>query len=536
MPFLFESTGQYALQVWWRGDDDLEYFTLRCKNEEQMKQWESATTRLIRDLQVKRGEKAVRDVHIRTTSISASSAASVQTLPPYPGPPGPRGGRYVGYSEEKTPPVPQYPQYSGPGPNGYSYYGQNWRNDGFETEEEGYESSQGSGGYGSAVGAGGYPDSGRGTPIGAANGRRGTAALSMPPERDIAPGYDRERARTGDSAMLAQWSRQHSHNGSLAANGMPPPQIPGNPHSQRPAAGRNMSSQSAASMSSIGGMSDASFGNGVNPRGPSLRSQFSSNRLRSGYGDDGDDRNSGYGQYSDGPAGPPQSRTPPTNPSLGLPTNRNRSISNPAAYPQAQMPKQPLPPMPLAPQWTGPSQPSTGIDRERIAAGASRERLGGARSQQGMLPPQRRPNSDGSSDYSDESPDSGMMTSGPAGAPLRGTRSQIFNGSRGDEYSSLPNPSQGPPVKIKVFWAEDLFMIIVPRTATYSALMERVQRKIRLCGGDGDAPVRLKYDDEDGDKISLTTDEELQMAFDMVLSRSTGQAQLTLRVQGAQGA
>ena len=527
MPFSFESAGQYALQVWWRGDDDLEYFTLRCKNEEQMKQWESAITKLIRDLQIKRGEKVLRDVHTRTTSISTSSAASHQTLPPYSGPPAPRGGRYVGYPEEKPPPVPQYLQYSNPGTNGYPHYGQNWRNDGFDTEEDGYESSQGSGGYSSVVASGGYSESGRGTPVGAANGRRGTAALSMPPERDIAPGYDRERARTGDSAMLAQWSRQHSHNGSLATNGMPLPPMSGNPLAQRPMATRNASSQSAASMGSI---SDASFGNGINPRGPSLRSQFSSNRLRSGYGDDGDDKGSGYGQYSDGPAGPPQQKTPPTNPNLGLPNSRNRSISNPAAYPQAHMPKQPLPPMPLAPQWTGPSQPSAGIDRERIAAGASRERLGGTRSQQGMLPPLRRPNSEASSDYSDESPDNGM-TSGPAGTPLRSTRSQIFNGSRGDEYSSLPNPSQGPPVKIKVFWGEDLFMIIVPRTATYNALVERVQRKIRLCGGDGDAHMRLKYDDEDGDKISLTTDEELQMAFDMVLSRSTGQAQLTLRVQ-----
>lgn len=495
-----------------------------------MKQWESGITKLIRDLLVKRGEKVTRDIHVKTTTISTSSTASHQTLPPYPGPPGPRSGRHVGYTEEKPPPVPQYPQYSNPGSNGHPYYGQNWRNDGFDTEEDGYESSQGSGGYGSVVGSGGYPESGRGTPLGTANGRRGTAALSMPPERDIAPGYDRERARTGDSAMLAQWSRQHSHNGSLATNVMPLPQISGNPFPQRPTTTRNISSQSAASMGSISGISDASFGNGINPRGPTLRSQFSSNRLRGGYGEDGDDRNSGYGQYSDSPTGLPQQRTPPTNPHLGLPNLRNRSISNPAAYPQAQLPKQPLPPMPLAPQWTGPSQPSSGIDRERIAAGASRERLGGARSQQGMIPPQHRPNSDASSDYSDESPDSGMATSGPT---LRGTRSQIFNGSRGDEYSSLPNPSQGPPVKIKVFWGEDLFMIIAPRTTTYSALVERVQRKIRLCGGDADAPMRLKYDDEDGDKISLTTDEELQMAFDMVLSRSTGQAQLTLRAQGA---
>ena len=30
--------GSHALQVWWRGDVDQESFSLRCKNEEQLKQ------------------------------------------------------------------------------------------------------------------------------------------------------------------------------------------------------------------------------------------------------------------------------------------------------------------------------------------------------------------------------------------------------------------------------------------------------------------------------------------------------------------
>jgi cell division control protein 24 len=88
-----------------------------------------------------------------------------------------------------------------------------------------------------------------------------------------------------------------------------------------------------------------------------------------------------------------------------------------------------------------------------------------------------------------------------------------------------------PPVRIKVYWGEDLFVIQVPRSVGYNELVARVQKKIRLCGGGNtEGPLRLKYDDEDGDRISLSTDEELQMAFDMTASRSTGQGQLTLRV------
>ena len=45
----FPLLGQYALAVWWRGDDDLEFFTLRCRNEEQLKMWEAQLNRLIQE-------------------------------------------------------------------------------------------------------------------------------------------------------------------------------------------------------------------------------------------------------------------------------------------------------------------------------------------------------------------------------------------------------------------------------------------------------------------------------------------------------
>ena len=72
-----------------------------------------------------------------------------------------------------------------------------------------------------------------------------------------------------------------------------------------------------------------------------------------------------------------------------------------------------------------------------------------------------------------------------------------------------------PPVKIKVHFHEDIFVIQVPRTTEYEELVERVGRKIRLCGPRrDDGPLRVKYKDEDGDLVSLGSTEDVQMAFE----------------------
>ena len=61
-----------------------------------------------------------------------------------------------------------------------------------------------------------------------------------------------------------------------------------------------------------------------------------------------------------------------------------------------------------------------------------------------------------------------------------------------------------PPVKIKVHFHEDIFVIQVPRTTEYSELVDKVGKKIRLCGPRrDDGPLRVKYKDEDGDLVSL---------------------------------
>ena len=51
------SSGQHSLAVWWRGDDDLEFFTLRCRNEEQLRQWEVAINKLINETAARRASE-----------------------------------------------------------------------------------------------------------------------------------------------------------------------------------------------------------------------------------------------------------------------------------------------------------------------------------------------------------------------------------------------------------------------------------------------------------------------------------------------
>lgn len=422
---------------------------------------------------------------------STTSISSVSTLPPYPGPP--RTRTYSQYPDEKPP--FQYGGYPTQPPMQY-YANQaglaDWQ-DGFEAEDD-YDEGQN-------MYQNGYSASGRGTPIGAPNGRRG-AGLSMPPERDLAPGYVNSRARTEDATTMAQWRQQQP---------------------ARPLPTRTTSTSNVASMPSP----DGSYSNGSN-RPQMLRSQFSSSRLKSTYEEGGGERASAYNnRYNDRESvavQQQQHRQSPNNPNPGgqPPLSRARSGSNPNYQPSQQSPLQKAPPVPIAPQWTGSSQSSNGGTGARIAAGPSREKLV-TRNQSSLGT--RRPVSGGSSDTgeSSESPESGPIQT------IRGTRSQVFNGAPNGVYEPAGQTYE-PPVKIKVYWNEDLFMIVVPRATSFDGLVDRVQKKIRLCGGNGDLPLRFKYDDEDGDRISLSTDEELQMAFDMTLSRNSGQGQLTLRV------
>lgn len=471
-------TSQYALSVYWRGDDDLEFFTLRCRSEEQLRQWENQVNRLIKEAAMRRTSerglsKAVAQVTNSTNPASgrqlpqsynhekSSSSASYTSqssysigAPTFNGGPPSRGLHPYNSNEDHVPLVspnryPQTPQHYGfPPPDGFDFE--------LDDEFEEYLPSD-------------YPISGRGTPMGT---RRGNAQ-SMPPERDQIPGYDRPRAHTEDTngPVMAQWRTQSP------MQAPPPPPInglPAVPQNQRPITPRLMSNQSGASFAS----SDASFGPGVgagmrpNSRGP-LRSQFSSTKLSSVYhGSDG--RNT------------PQL---PSNPQPGI---RSRSASQPGTYVSKSVP----PPMPTATPWT--DRPDGPTADNKRGSGSSQS-------------------TGGSSDYSPNSSSPitpfGSSESSLGGmGTLRPSRSQTF------EQVTRGNGNQiqfSPPVKVKVHFHEDIFVIQVPRSTQYNELVEKVGKKIHLCGRRrDDGPLRVKYRDEDGDMVSLGSTEDVQMAFE----------------------
>jgi cell division control protein 24 len=252
-------------------------------------------------------------------------------------------------------------------------------------------------------------------------------------------------------------ARTEDTNGHVMAQwrSQPPPQTPtGLPNSIRPTTPHSMS---------------------YNPDGPrtnrpGLRNQVSSTKLKATY------------ETSD-----PRSRVPiPPN---GLPApSRSRSVSQPSAY----MSKSAAPPLPTATPW---------VSRPAGVPGASNNKRGSGSSQ----------STGESSDYSPNS-SSPITPFGSSESSLGGIRP-----SRSQTFENVMNaPVQfSPPVKVKVHFHEDIFVIQVPRSTEYTELVEKVGRKIRLCGPRrDDGPLRVKYQDEDGDMVSLGSTEDVQMAFE----------------------
>lgn len=430
-----------------------------------MRQWEAQINRLIKEVARKKGSERVGSGMSRILSANNSS--------PLPQPRIPNGSHYSNstpvsvYSQSSTAYTSStlrsrpntnnsYEEYSSnTGPQGYAPH------DGFDMEpdEDDLDDYPPSFGYGS---------SGRGTPIGS---RKTPNTLSMPPERESVTGYERPRAQTEgtDGLVLAQWR-----------NGLPP--MPstavispeGTVHSVTPRMNSNMSINSAISYTS-----NASFSSHLATR-PPLRSQFSSNRLGNAY-----ESSNGFPSappsnavYRHARSPTPSSSNPTVNNGLvAPPINRSRSLSQPGVY---NPPTKPIPPVPNgSPNW------SQGV---RSLPGAPNNKRGSGSSQSTAE----------SSDYS----------------PISSSPITPFNSSE-SSLGGCVDAGLSPPVKVKVHFHEDIFVIQVPRTTEYGDLVEKVGRKIRLCGPRrDDGPLRVKYRDEDGDMVSLGSTEDVQMAFE----------------------
>ncbi|KZT11071.1 uncharacterized protein LAESUDRAFT_643658 [Laetiporus sulphureus 93-53] len=454
------AAGQYSLAVYWRGDDDLEFFTLRCRNEEQLKMWETQLNRLIQETANRRASERnpQRLAHLayihgvghsnqqrqtlpssygsereRTNSVFSRTTSYTATSPYQSGPPRLPRHPYAAAGDE--PPLPNSAANGsntngfGNGPQGYPPH------DGFDVDlEDEYEEYPPTS----------LPPSGRGTPVGR-------------------PDYN----------GFPQSMRNSTH--ASAGGQFPPALTPG-----RPSISRSPASYAP----------DVSETSPIASR-PALRSQFSSTRLRNPY-DQAETRPNGSPRISSGVPAP----------------LRSRSASQPSAYaPPQQMPP---PPLPTSVPWTSRSQSSMGQHRKR-GSGSSQSTTGE------------------SSDYSPQSNGSPITPFGSSESSLTNmSSSRTSRSQHSDQVVTSATTQLSGLVKVKVHFHEDIFVIQVPRATEYDELVEKVGKKIRLCGPRrDDGPLRVKYKDEDGDLVSLGSTEDVQMAFE---SFGTGN-QVTLYVQ-----
>lgn len=345
---------------------------------------------------------------------------------------------------------------NGAGPSGYP------QDDDFESEEN-YEEYPPASQYGSS--------SGRGTPLGT---RRGNVSQSMLQERETVAAYDRPRARTEDQngPLMRQWRK----------NGQSMPAPPPPPMGALP---NPLATINRSQVSHRGG-SDLSEGSAETVR-PALRSKFSSNRLNSTYDNESERSVS------------PLTRVP------SRPPMRSRSQSQPSVY-QPPPPQTAPPPLPKS-HW---AESTGGSVAGSVASSAVSSKRGSG-------------SSDSTGDSSEYSPHStspitpyGSSDSSLGGTTLRTSRSQVLL------KASPAVPQIGtisPMVKVKVHFLEDIFVIQVPRVTEYEDLVERIGKKIRLCGPRReDGPLKVKYIDEDNDMVSLGSTEDVQMAFETMKS------------------
>ena len=451
-----------------------------------MRQWEAQINRLIKEVARKRGSDRVGSGISRILSVNSSLHPPART---------PNGSQHSHsapmsvYSQSSTASTSAtlrsrantnntYDEHGsttsglyGSGPQGYPPH------DGFDMEPDEDDLED----YPPSLA---YAASGRGTPIGS---RKTPNALSLPPERESTVGYERPRARTEgtDGPVLAQWSLRNGHPPMPGTSVISPD---GSMRSVTPRMTSNTNINSAISYTSEVSFGNSASGTATRP----LRNQLSSNRLRNGY-----DNSNGFISAPPSGAAYRNGRSPTpnmngSNPSInGLPIppspplNRSRSISQPGAY---VPPARAIPPVPTgSSNWSQGSRASNGAPNSKRGSGSSQSTAE-------------------SSDYSPNS-SSPITPFGSSESSLGGV------GIHGYNDGSVAGLS--PPVKVKVHFHEDIFVIQVPRSTEYGVLVEKVGRKIRLCGPRrDDGPLRVKYRDEDGDMVSLGSTEDVQMAFE----------------------
>ncbi|KNZ58869.1 hypothetical protein VP01_1844g4 [Puccinia sorghi] len=557
----------YLLQVTWRGDVSEEYFSIKCRTEEQLKKWQAAITKAVDDAV----ERRRRQVHHLSSGSRSKMNSPLSQFPNTPqsemGQP-PNSAGYPHHPLSHPPRIPEHPYaHSGHGNGGGSMSSRT-----FEDEDESYQTDAES------------SVNGRNTPSGT---RRTTGHRSMPAERsENSFGPGRARAQTDDAASvnLAQWRSQ-----------MPNSSIPPVPRS-----GQLTPASSDAYMTS------------------SLRSSTSSKPLRRQPSHE-------WGATNGGPSNfyRPEDPSRPQLPSLGgtsghpflnrhleqpqqlhsgstssgtTPMFRSRSASSPHIHQSPDFAQQWHPSyvngVPSVPSLPASNHPSlramplqnaihmghmkqrssdssaaamtdrSSTDSQRLSGGAHSSAMGGKNN---IAQPSNNPmgqstlvgpnggsaghnprfssgqtavltiQSGGSSLITSRSSGSLVVVQGNTEVGVRHGEGVVPGVGMGTTMGTVGSSSNsggavgGPTsIRFKLRAGEDTYVIVTLSTVTYQELIEKIYKKLRNCGvaKSSSAKLKIRYEDEEGDLILICNDEDVAMAIEWM--RSVGISHLLL--------
>lgn len=212
-----------------------------------------------------------------------------------------------------------------------------------------------------------------------------------------------------------------------------------------------------------------------------------------------------------------------------LPHSRSRSASSPQAFLPPGVPRAPMPPVQHQ-QWP-----------DQNGGGAGPAANGG--NGNGAVRPEKRFSSSSISTVDSAQSGQSRPQSTAASSPTTLNGSSGSLGGHPSRTSSNATPTgrdsrvfqAATAIKVQVHFGDDRFVVVVLSSITFDELVEKVSKKVKLCSGRRPMPeagsagapgtgtagtLRIRYIDEDGDRIMMHDDDDVQMAFES--SKATG--------------
>ena len=380
------------------------------------------------------------------------------------------------------------------------------------------------------------PSTGRSTPSllsdRGANARRGPGTQSLPPnmrqQLDRDSGRPRAQTEDSNSAVINQWRSQ-------TPNGSYPPAVPPMPRTSSAVAMQQQDLRSSSSRNILRSKQSQEWGNM-----PSTSSSTSSTSLSTITGDRLISSQSETIPLSSEPVRMLRQGSQGSMPvHATAPPMRSRSASSPHVY-QLQ-PGQlatihqhqeadnwsPYPTEHVHPSHLNPIRP--GLPHQHTTQGIPLSKMGSANLSTATIastngsatsgPPKRFSSSSTGTDQSsgDSAASANLLNS--VSSAVAAYRSQPL---RSANDTPQPRVATGATVKVKVVHNnKDTFTLLLPSTIAYQDLVEKIARKVSLCGARTGqdttqiaSSLRVRYEDDEQDKILLMGDEDVAMAFD----------------------